>query len=209
MTPLQPPTGIRAVPLQGHGLAYAGTAVVLGLGLLACWTALNPAQMVAMGGAVTAVRVIMGVIGVVFVAIGVVGGYGLAVGGNRVPLYAIDQFGVRLWTRTGAAEVPWDRVIAIGVGWKRSPAPGQLVKFREGFVLEVFVTDPHPGAGLPRAGRLWVTEDPPFPGLPPHRLRLPLVERGVEESVAQQVLAIAPDRFLGSYQRRWHRMPGS
>ena len=194
------------MPIRGHGLAYSAVAVVLALGLTACWTAVNPGQMVAMGEALTAGRIIIGVIGVVFVAIGVVGGYGLAVGGNRVPLYVIDPAGIRLWTRTGSAEVPWSQVIAVGVGWKRSPAPGRLVKFREGFVLEVFVADP--GAGLPRAGRLWVTEDPPFPGLPGHRLRLPLVVSGAEDTVARLMLAVAPGRFLGSYQRRWHRMPG-
>ena len=55
---------------------------------------------------------------------------------------------------------------------------------------------------------LLVSDDPPRPELPSERVRMVSIESDLEDKLGVAVKATAPDRWLGSYERPWERLPG-
>jgi hypothetical protein len=151
-------------------------------------------------GVPTAGRVLALVLGAAMVLLVVAGLAGLLAGGNRRPRHRIDADGIALWSPRGHAEVPWSDVVAVGVGWKRSPVMTAAIK--ESFALEVFL-------GGDPDGPLAVTEAPPRAGLPDRRLRLVLAEGDITDALREAVAPYAGDRWLGDYERAWQPLPGS
>ncbi len=206
--PITPPTGKTPMPPGRWLFAGPGAALATALGILALWGAVDTSRLVHTGGHVGLVRVIAAVIGVLLTALGIAGFAALLLAGNRLPRYVVDEQGIALWSARGSDEVPWTHLAGVGVGYKVSPRVS-LARWREGFALELFPTDPDLRAAYPRAGQLIVVEDPPRPGLPGSRLRLVLADYGVERDVGAAVSRYAPALWLGRYRRRWRRMPGA
>lgn len=174
-------------------VAFAGRAV------------LDPSALVNVGDQIVLGRVIAGVIAGFFLLMGVAGLLALLLAGNRFPRFVADDEGLAIWTTHGHAEIPWQEIAAIGIGYKITPRI-TAVRLPEGHALEIFLRHPRPAERFPEARRLVVDEAPPVAGLPSARIRfLPLVsdlERIVGEQVAHRT------HYLGSYQRAWHAMPG-
>lgn len=160
------------------------------------------------GSHTTLVRGIAIGIGCLFGVGGLLGAWACLAGGNRVPRWTADSEGIALWSLLGSVEVPWADVRAIGVGYQRSPRISSMVRPKQDEAIEIFLVQPDPGRRYPRLKTLLVSDDPLRPELPSERVRMVSIESDLEGKLGVAVKATAPDRWLGSYERPWERIPG-
>ncbi|MGH3729201.1 MAG: hypothetical protein ACRDTU_10680, partial [Micromonosporaceae bacterium] len=121
----------------------------------------------------------------------------------------LDKHGITLWEAETRMLFPWQELAAVGVGYKISPAPGQMVRPKQGQALEIYSSGYAFEQRFPKAADLVVTETPPHSGLPGHRYRIMLPPfDGAAGQAEHGVRSFAPHLWLGHYQREWHRIPG-
>lgn len=206
-----PPRGLKPIPVRHLLWAFIGSALAVTGGVFGVWGALSPSVLVDVGDHLVLARIISGVIGASLPLLGLLGVHAVLTGGNRTPRYVADQEGPAIWCGKGSAEVGWDQLVAVGLSFKVSPRwrpTGPLWRPHEAQAPELYVRAPDPLTVCPRAKLLLITEPPPHPDLPPVRLRMVYGSLLSGESIEADLGPRLGQRWLGTYQRAWRRMPG-
>lgn len=195
------------MPVRGHLGAWAGLVAIWAITASLTWMLVVADKDVA-GEGLLAVRIAAGVFLALAGPFALIATWGLLTAGNRTPQWRVDEEGIALWTFRAHAEIPWRDVVGVGVGFKRPPALSSTVRLPQGHAVEVFVAS-DPAVSFPEALALVVDEDPPYDGLPRTRLRLLGAGDDMTDSLGAQVSHVHPEKWIGTYQRRWKRNPGA